>query len=312
MPSGALRAVTAAACEAENSSSAKRRGSGPHAQGTQLGIGNQEVASLGEVAASLLLQVVERRTHGGDQRHRGRVGAFALGGRLALLAQIEVVARLSAGLHASPGALAGRQVGKARRNHQRLLRAADDDVNAIAVHVECGGAESGDGVDDEQRVGSLHQLCQRRHIVAHAGGGFRGLHKDGLHVGSKQGLDFLDRKSLAVGLGEHNRFAMEGLCERDPALAELSRGENQNLIAGAGEIADRGFHGSGAGGGEHDHVIAGTDEDLQLRQNLEVERPKLGRAVMKIRCRHGKLRRRKQRCRAGGEETSLTKHEAFS
>ena len=142
--------------------------------------------------------------------------------------------------------MADGQVGKARRNHQRLLRAADDDVNAIAVHVKGGGTKSGDGVNDQQGTGSLQQAGERGDIVAHAGGCFRGLHENGLHVRREQGLNLADGERLAIGFGEDDGFTVEGLGQRNPALAEFAGAQHQNLVAGAGEIADGGFHGSGA------------------------------------------------------------------
>jgi hypothetical protein len=51
---------------------------------------------------------------------------------LALFAEVEVVARILAGLHGGPGAVADGEIGQAGRDHDGFLRAADEDVDAPA------------------------------------------------------------------------------------------------------------------------------------------------------------------------------------
>src|SRR5262249_24515856 len=105
-------------------------------------------AALLEIAAGLPGDVVECGTEPGDETDGGRVGALSLDGILALLAEIEVVARVSGLFHGGPGLLADAEISQAGRNHHRLLRSADEDVDAPAVHVEVGGAQAGDAVND--------------------------------------------------------------------------------------------------------------------------------------------------------------------
>ena len=96
---------------------------------------------------------VECGSEGGDEGDGGGVGGLAVAGVFAFFAEVEVVARVVGGLHAIPGAGAEGEVGEAGGDHDGLLRAADEDVDAPAVHVEVGSAEAGDGVDDEEGLG---------------------------------------------------------------------------------------------------------------------------------------------------------------
>ena len=151
MPSG-----TATAWQLRRGSGRKEREAERHQAGARccridLRVVDQRDAAFFEIAAGLAGDVVERRAKAGNERDRGSVGAFALDGVLALLAQVEVIARVLGLLHRRPGAFADAEIGEARRNHDRFLRAADEDVDAPAVDVEMRGAEAGDAVDDQER-----------------------------------------------------------------------------------------------------------------------------------------------------------------
>ena len=78
----------------------------------------------------------------------------------------------------------------------------------------------------------LEQLGDAGHAVADAGRGFGGLHEDGAGFELERGLDFIERKGLAVGCGDDVDGAAEGLGEGGPALAELAGGEDKHAIAG--------------------------------------------------------------------------------
>ena len=130
------------------------------------------------------------------------------------------------------------------------MRAADEDVDAPGVHVEVGGAEAGDAVDDEEGFGLfvLEELADGLDVVADAGGGLGGLDEDGAGLELEGGLDVGEGEGAAVGGGDDVDLAAEGLGDAGPALAEFSGGEDEDAVAGRGEVGDGGFHGSGAGG----------------------------------------------------------------
>ncbi len=71
---------------------AQRDKAGTGRCGVELSVVDQRDAALLEIASALARDVVERCTKTGNQRNRGRVGAFALDRVLAFLAEIEVVA----------------------------------------------------------------------------------------------------------------------------------------------------------------------------------------------------------------------------
>ena len=75
--------------------------------------------------------------------------------------------------------------------------------------------------------------------MAHAGGSFRGLHENGFHVRSEQGLHFRDGEGLAVRLGNDGGLTVEGFGQRDPAFAELSGAQNQNLRIAAEPLPEK-------------------------------------------------------------------------
>ena len=94
-----------------------------------------------------------------------------------------------------------------------------------------------------------------------------------------------------------------------PAFAELAGGEDEDAVAGGGEIGDRGFHGAGSGGGEDDDVAGlGADKLLELDQDAGVEGAELGGAVVNVCGSHGELGGGEQRGGAGGEEAGFADH----
>ena len=88
------------------------------------------------------------------------------------------------------------------------------------------------------------------HVVTDAGRGFGGLDVDGAGVGAQALSSPIQRNGVAVRSGDEIDLAAEGLSERFPALAEFSGGEDEDAIAGRGEVGDGGLHCAGTGGGE--------------------------------------------------------------
>src|SRR5581483_4321537 len=122
----------------------------------------------------------------------GREGRLAFGGGFSFFTEIKVVTRRFRTLHALPGALAYGAISQSRRNHERFLGTANDHIHAPSVHVEVSGAETGDCVDDEQRVrGVVHGLRDTFNIVAHAGGTFCRLHVNDAYIGRELVPDFV-------------------------------------------------------------------------------------------------------------------------
>ena len=175
------------------------------------------------------------------------------------------------------------------------------------------GAEAGDGVDYEQGFGlfGLEELGYAFDVVLDAGGGFAGLHVDGAGFELECGLDLIEGEGLAVGGGDDVYFAAEGLGDAGPALAEFAGGEDEDAVAGRGEVGDGGFHGSGAGAGEDEDVVFGAEEVLELGENAGVEGAELGGAVVNVSGCHGELGGGKQWGRTRRKETCFTDHRSI-
>ncbi len=173
-----------------------------------------------------------------------------------------------------------------------------------------GGAEAGDGVDDEEGFGLfvLEELADGLDVVADAGGGLGGLDEDGAGLELERGLDVGEGEGAAVGCGDDVDLAAEGLGDAGPALAELAGGEDEDAVAGRGEVGDGGFHGSGAGAGEDEDVVGGADEVFELGEDAGVEGAELGGAVVDVGGCHGELGGGEQWGRAGREEASFADH----
>src|SRR5207248_8685186 len=101
-----------------------------------------------------------------NQGYCRSVGGLAFGSRLPLLAQVEVVARILRRLHALPRSIAHGAIRQSGRNHDRFLRAANDDIDAPAIHVEVRRAQSRNGIDDKQGIRFLRQSSYTLHTVA--------------------------------------------------------------------------------------------------------------------------------------------------
>ena len=203
---------------------AQRDKTGAGCRRVQNGVVNERDAAFFEVAARLPGNVIQRRAQAGNQRHGRRVGAFALGRVLALLAQVKIVARIPGGIHRLPRPLAHAEVGQARRNHDRLLRAADEHVDAPAVDVKVRGAQAGDAVNHQQCVGRslVAQPGNGLHVVVGGGRSLRSLQEDSLGVRLDGGLYRGQVEGLPVGNLHHFNRAAKGLGQVHPALAELA------------------------------------------------------------------------------------------
>ena len=136
---------------------------------------------------------------------RERRVALALG--LGRLAPVEVVAAARDAPRRSPAPSARpTRTPRPGRDHQRLLRAGDDDVDAPLVLLELGRAEAGDGVDGEQRAVLVDDLGDRLDVVDDAR---RGLAQRGEHD-----LDAVVLGQQAVELGRVEALAPARLVAR--------------------------------------------------------------------------------------------------
>ena len=246
----------------------------------------------------------------GDRGGSGRPGGFSFGGSLALGAKIKIKTGGRGTPHALPRALAHRAVGQSGRNHQCLLRSANNDVDSIAIHVECHGSQPGDGIDHEQGVVPLlpDGAGDGGHVVARPGGALRSLHVNHANVRREMRLHLFDQESLSVPGFHHGGREPIGLGEGDPPLAKFSRREHQHLIAGGSKVGDRRFHGAGARRSHQDHIVLGAYKCLEIGQDFRIKGAEFRGAMMDISSRHGQLRAGQQRRGPGSEQPVFDQH----
>ena len=60
---------------------------------------------------------------------------------------------------------------------------------------------------------------------------------------------------------ERGDVGAEGLGDVAEAVAELTDGDGEDLVAGREGVDDGGFHGAGAGGGEDVDLVLGAEEE---------------------------------------------------
>src|SRR5690606_17373610 len=196
-----------------------------------------------------VLQRGAQTQHQRSRRRERRVaGDAAFGVRL----QAEVEIPVLGGLLFLPGLLADGSEGQAGRNHHGLLRAADHDVQSPAVDIERHGAKARNGVNDKQRIGLGYDLAHRLDVVRHTGGRFAGLHEDAFDVGIffERFLNLLRLNGRTVGFFDDDGFQAKGLGQLGPTLAELAGLADDDFLARAEQVRDRGFHGPRTGRGE--------------------------------------------------------------
>jgi len=102
-----------------------------------------------------LEQQAERDVEAGDERDGRRERCVELGLRLLSPLPVEVEARRAPGR--GERRVRDGTEPEARRSHQRLLRARDDDVEPPGVGLARNSAEAGDGVDDDERAHFLRR-----------------------------------------------------------------------------------------------------------------------------------------------------------
>ena len=176
-------------------------------------------------------------------------------------------------------------------------------IDTPGIHVDVGGAQAGDGVHHQHRVlaALLQYFRNARNVVAHAGRGLGGLHKDGAGLNLERLAHLFQVEGLAIRGADHIDLAAKCLGQADPALAELARRQHQHAVPGRGQVRDRCFHRSGTGGGEQNDVVLSPDKGLQIAEYLQVQGAKFGGPVVYIGCSHSELGRRQKRGRAGSK-----------
>ncbi len=152
------------------------------------------------------------------------------------------------------------------------------------VDVEGHGAESGDGVEQEEGVGTLDDFADGADVVGGAGGGFRRLqhHGAGGGIGGEGFGDAVGGDGIAIGGGEDDGIEAEDFGEGDPTLTEFAGRADDDAVAGGEEIGDGGLKCAGAGGDDAEDVVGGAEDALQGGKDATVELAEILGAVVDV------------------------------
>ena len=253
---------------------------------------------------------LEGDVEGPEQRHRRGEGGvrrvLALAGR----GQRPVVVVAAAG---GPGRslhrpIRDRREGETGRTHQRLLRAAQDNVDAPLILGQLDGSDARDRVDAEDRVVPAGDLAERADVVHDAGRGLRVGDEDrprGPVERGELGVDPVGIDPLAPFEGDVVHVGAERLAELGPALPELAAGGDDRRLTGDDEVGDGRLHRAGPGGGEAEDVVGGAEGDRETIEHPPVDLDEGRRAVVEDRLGHRLRDARRQRRRSACNQVLL-------
>ncbi len=185
------------------------------------------------------------------------------------LAPIPIDARQRRALRRLQRLLAGAGEGHAGRQHQALLRAADDDIDLPFVHAEIHRAQGRDGIDHvEGRVpGGVDRAAYLGDAVGDAG---RGLVVDLHHRLDRVLLVLaqprLDRSGIDAGAPvARQRLDLDSELLRvlAPVEREIAGLRHQHLVAGREDVDDRRLPGAMAVAGIGDDRLVGLEDLAQ-------------------------------------------------
>ena len=246
---------------------------------------------------TLLEQELERDVEPGHERDGQRDRRVERLLRLARPLPVEVEARRRPGR--GQRRLGDGGEAEARRRHERLLRAGDDDVEAPRVGLAGDGAEARDRVDDDERSRLLRDGRERTHVGDDSGRGL-GLHDpDRLRLLLAQArAEVVGVGRLAPGVAEHVHVRAERGRHRDPALAEAPGRDHEMPLARRDEVRHRRLERAGARGSEEEHVVLRPADLAQPGEHALVDRQELGAAVVDARARRPRRAPREARASA--------------
>ena len=149
-----------------------------------------------------------------------------------------------------------RDHAESRRQHQRLLTAGHERVDAPFVHLLLEHADRRDAVDYQHRAALARHLADLGHRMHRAGGSLARLHEHRARFGKR--LERILDLSRPYGAAPFDAHLVtdhaEGREQLAPSLAELAAVDVNRMLAGLQQIDDRRFHRAGARRCEQDRL----------------------------------------------------------
>ena len=245
-----------------------------------------------------------------DEVHgRGEVG-FALGELLALSGKVEIEAAGLDVLAALPGALREGYEGQSGGNHEALLGAGEQAVDAPLVHGAGGEAHAGDAIHNEKHIRGTGHGGDAFDGMQDTGGGFGHLDEDAFGLrGLPDGLlDFPGADGFAPVLHDFHDLQAMAFGDLAPAFAEFAGVNGNDGFAGFEEAVHGCRHGTAAGAGQRHDGFGGAEEELQLFFHIVHDPVEIRLAVMDHVPGESEADSFGKRRRTGGEKTHFVEH----
>src|SRR5579883_2147792 len=221
-----------------------------------------------------------------------------------LAEQIEVEPRRFHFFGARERSVRQRDHRESRRQHQRLLTAGNERIDAPVVHLLLEDADRSDTVYHQKHIAPARELGDLRHRMHRAGRSLAGLKEDRARVGIRMQRIFDLLGTNRAAPFDLNLMAYHAMRAQNaaPSLAELAAVDEDRVLARAEQVRDRGFHRAAAARGEQDDLLPRAHQRLHPLAGLVERRAELGCAMVDDRTRHFEQNFGWNRRRPGGEK----------
>ena len=228
---------------------------------------------------------------------------------------IEVEPWIRGGLGRAPRAFGHGHERDPRARRQRLLRAADRDVDAPVVEREGHGTQAGDDIDHDHGARVVRHPGEVLDGLDHAGGGLGLGEEHGLHAGMRRQrvrhLGGIELRSPRILRGVHREPV--GLGESAPPVGEEPRERDEDLVTRREAVLDRGLEAARpAGRHQQDVGPVGPIQRPQAVRDVRHQLPEPGAAVVDERAALGEQHLGRDRGRSWRQDDLRPVHGSHS
>ena len=237
------------------------------------------------------LKVFQRFFHGVDRGDGGGKGGLPLFQHISGLEQVKVEFAVGTGFRFFHRPFIGGDKGQSGRGHKGFLGAGHGHIHTPFVHAEIGGAETGNGIDDEQGGMAFSRFGHFLDGVDDGGGGFVMLAEDGFDLVSRifRQAFFDNGRVNAVPPAEVDEFHIGAVHFGDllEPFTEIPDGRHDHFIAGVHKVDHGGFKAARTRGGQSENFAFGPEYAFDLFRDLFHDPLEFGTAVIDHRPGHG-------------------------